>query len=132
MFWTFRNNRNSRIKQPCYNRFVQSTKTFRERVLDVIANIPEGRVMTYGQLAEVAGMPRHARVVGDILHGLSLETDLPWWRVINSSGKISTYKVGTGELQKGLLEREAVQFDTNGKLKLEKYRWQIEVIDTED
>jgi methylated-DNA-protein-cysteine methyltransferase related protein len=111
---------------------VQSTKTFRERVLDVIANIPEGRVMTYGQLAEVAGMPRHARAVGDILHGLSLETDLPWWRVINSSGKISTYKVGTGELQRGLLEREAVQFDANGKLKLEKYRWQIEVDETED
>ncbi len=120
------------MKQPWYNHFVQSTKTFRERVLDVIANIPQGRVMTYGQLAEVAGMPRHARAVGDILHGLSLETDLPWWRVINSSGKISTYKVGTGELQRGLLEREAVQFDANGKLKLEKYRWQIEADESED
>lgn len=111
---------------------MQSTKTFRERVLDVIANIPQGRVMTYGQLAEVAGMPRHARAVGDILHGLSLETDLPWWRVINASGKISTYKVGTGEYQRGLLEREGVQFDAGGKLKLEVYRWQVEIADFED
>jgi methylated-DNA-protein-cysteine methyltransferase related protein len=106
---------------------MDSTKAFRERVLELIGKIPTGHVMTYGQLAEVAGMPRHARAVGDILHGLSTETDLPWWRVINASGKISTYKVGTGELQRGLLEREGVQFDANGKIKLEAYRWKIEV-----
>lgn len=86
--------------------------------------------MTYGQLAEVAGMPRHARAVGDILHGLSTQTDLPWWRVINSSGKISTYKLGTGELQRGLLEREGVQFDANGKIDLGRYRWKIEVAES--
>ena len=87
--------------------------------------------MTYGQLARVAGQPRHSRAVGDILHGLSTETDLPWWRVINSSGKISTYKVGTGELQRGLLESEGVQFDASGKCKLETYRWDIEGDETE-
>jgi methylated-DNA-protein-cysteine methyltransferase related protein len=106
---------------------MDSTKAFRERVLELIGKIPTGHVMTYGQLAEVAGMPRHARAVGDILHGLSTKTDLPWWRVINASGKISTYKVGTGELQRGLLEREGVVFDANGKINLEAYRWKIEV-----
>jgi methylated-DNA-protein-cysteine methyltransferase related protein len=104
---------------------MNSTQAFRERVLELIGKIPVGLVMTYGQLAEVAGMPRHARAVGDILHGL------PWWRVINASGKISTYKVGTGELQRGLLEREGVEFDANGKIKLEAYRWKIEVEESE-
>jgi methylated-DNA-protein-cysteine methyltransferase-like protein len=107
---------------------MDATRAFRERVLELIASIPEGRVMTYGQLAEVAGMPRHARAVGDILHGLSTDTDLPWWRVINAGGKISTYKVGSGELQRGLLEQEGVQFDANGKIKLEQYRWKVEVV----
>jgi methylated-DNA-protein-cysteine methyltransferase-like protein len=106
---------------------MDATRAFRERVLELIASIPEGQVMTYGQLAEVAGMPRHARAVGDILHGLSTDTDLPWWRVINAGGKISTYKVGSGELQRGLLEREGVQFDANGKIRLEQYRWKVEV-----
>lgn len=106
---------------------MESSRAFRERVLELIGKIPEGHVMTYGQLAEIAGMPRHARAVGDILHGLSTHTDLPWWRVINASGKISTYKVGTGELQRGLLEREGVAFDASGKIELGQYRWKIEV-----
>ena len=99
---------------------------FRTRVLQLVATIPEGRVMTYGQLAWVAGMPRHSRAVGDIMHGLGADTNLPWWRVINASGKISTYKVGAGELQRGLLEREGVVFDASGKCKLEVYRFVIE------
>ena len=113
------------------------TKTtgFRDRVLELVATIPEGRVMTYGQLALVAGMPRHSRAVGDIMHGLGADTELPWWRVINASGKISTYKVGAGEIQRGLLEREGVKFDANGKCNLSAYRFEVtpdDALDEED
>ena len=103
------------------------SQTFKTQVLEVIAQIPEGHVMTYGQVARVAGKPRNPRQVGEILQGLQLETKHPWWRVINSSGRLSTYKVGTGDLQKRLLEAEGIVIDATGKISLEQYRWQIEI-----
>jgi methylated-DNA-protein-cysteine methyltransferase related protein len=109
-----------------------TTPDFRTRVLEVIAQIPEGHVMTYGQVARVAGKPRNPRQVGDILQELHLESNHPWWRVINSSGRLSTYKVGTGELQKHLLEAEGIMIDTTGKISLERYRWKIETDEAED
>ena len=112
--------------QPDVKKLDFKTADFRTPVLEVIAQIPEGRVMTYGQVARVAGKPRNPRQVGDILQGLHLETDHPWWRVINSSGRLSTYKVGTGDLQKRLLEAEGVVIDATGKISLERYRWQLE------
>lgn len=103
-----------------------TTPDFKTQVLEVIAQIPEGHVMTYGQVARVAGKPRNPRQVGEILQGLHNETNHPWWRVINSSGRLSTYKVGTGDLQKRLLEAEGIVIDTTGKISLERYRWQLE------
>jgi methylated-DNA-protein-cysteine methyltransferase related protein len=108
------------------------TSDFKTRVLEVIAQIPEGHVMTYGQVARVAGKPRNPRQVGEILQGLHLETNHPWWRVINSSGRLSTYKVGTGDLQKRLLEAEGVVMDTTGRISLERYRWKVENGEAED
>jgi methylated-DNA-protein-cysteine methyltransferase related protein len=103
------------------------TPDFKTRVLGVIAQIPHGLVMTYGQVARVTGKPRNPRQVGEILQGLHHETKHPWWRVINSSGKLSTYKVGTGDLQKRLLEAEGVVLDANGKINLKQFRWQIDI-----
>ncbi|WP_045234402.1 MGMT family protein [Deinococcus pimensis] len=97
-------------------------RAFRERVLALVARIPEGRVMTYGQLATLAGGPGNARQVGFILNGLA-QTDLPWQRVINAQGRISTYGVGFGELQRGLLEREGVHFDDAGRVDLARVQW---------
>ena len=108
------------------------TQAFKTQVLEVIAQIPEGHVMTYGQVARVAGKPRNPRQVGEILYGVHHETDLPWWRVINSSGQISTYKVGTGDLQKRLLEAEGIVIGTTGKISLERYRWKVETDEDED
>ncbi len=96
--------------------------SFRDRVLALVARIPEGRVMTYGQLALLAGAQGNARQVGFILNGLA-ETDLPWQRVINAQGSISTYKIGAGELQRGLLEREGVTFDAAGRCNLKAVQW---------
>jgi methylated-DNA-protein-cysteine methyltransferase related protein len=101
----------------------ESTPTFKARVLEILSAIPEGRVMTYGSLALAAGKPGNARQVGELLFGLSTQTDLPWQRVINAQGRISTYKVGTGELQRALLESEGVQFDSGGRCDLERLAW---------
>lgn len=97
-------------------------KDFRDRVLALVARIPPGRVATYGQLATLAGGPGNARQVGFILNGLA-ETELPWQRVINAQGRISTYGVGFGEIQRGLLEREGVTFDDSGRVDLARLQW---------
>lgn len=98
---------------------------FRQRVLELIAQIPSGKVATYGQIALLADHPRAARQVGGVLHGLlaAEAKRIPWHRVINAQGGISTYKVGTGELQRALLESEGVQFDAQERCSLEHYRF---------
>jgi methylated-DNA-protein-cysteine methyltransferase-like protein len=90
--------------------------------------IPEGKVATYGQIARIIGSPRAARQVGMVLFGLR-DTDaenIPWQRVINSQGRISTYIVGHGELQKALLESEGVVFDKENKVALAVFGWKPE------
>jgi methylated-DNA-protein-cysteine methyltransferase related protein len=62
--------------------------TFTERAVEIIKNIPEGKVMTYGQIAKLAGSSRGARQVVRILHSMSRKFNLPWHRVINSKGEI--------------------------------------------
>ena len=87
-----------------------ATASFRERVLAVVKLIPAGQVTNYGTVALLAGKPRAARQVGGILYGLrESEMDVPWQRVINAQGGISTYKVGSGELQVALLKAEGVE-----------------------
>lgn len=102
---------------------VEQAATFRERVLAVVKSIPAGRVTNYGTVALLAGRPRAARQVGGILYGLrESEHDVPWQRVVNVSGGISTYKVGTGELQVALLEAEGVILE-DGKIDLKRFGW---------
>ena len=91
----------------------------------VIRAIPEGRVMTYGDVATVAGHPRWARRVGYALSSLNDKT-VPWWRVINAQGRISLGK-GRGheaaDLQRHLLEAEGVYIDLMGAIDLQDYRF---------
>ncbi len=101
---------------------MQKAASFRERVIALVCAVPKGKVATYGQIALLAGSPRAARQVGGVLHGLR-ENEVPWQRVINAQGGISTYKVGAGELQRALLESEGVTFDREGRCDLERYRW---------
>ena len=96
---------------------------FRENVLAIVKQIPKGQVATYGQVALLAGHPSAARQVGMILNGLK-ESELPWHRVINAKGGISTYRVGFGDLQLKLLETEGVKFSAKGFCDLETYQWQ--------
>ena len=61
----------------------------KQRIYAVLAAIPAGVVVSYGQVAELAGLPRAARLVGRTLSALPDDTQLPWHRVVNASGKIS-------------------------------------------
>lgn len=91
---------------------------FTLKVVQIIRSIPSGRVMTYGQVARLAGNPRAARQVARILHSLSRTEQLPWHRVLNAKGEISL----EGEEQQLALEAEGVVFDRAGKLSLRRYQ----------
>jgi len=94
---------------------------FQQRVLEIVQAIPRGQVLTYGQVAALADTPRAARQVGRILY--SQGRTVPWQRVINHYGGLSTYKVGSGELQRALLEQEGISFKVDGTVDLKKYQW---------
>ncbi len=90
----------------------------------IVRRIPRGRVATYGQIAELAGLEGHARQVGYALHHLPERSNVPWHRVINSRGEISPRTAGDShELQRMLLEAEGVEMDGRGRVDLGRYGW---------
>ena len=95
-----------------------------ERIYDVVRRIPRGRVATYGQVARLAGLPRHARLVGYALHSLPAETRLPWHRVVAADGRIAKRAFPEdGRWQRELLEEEGVELDLAGNVPLDRYGW---------
>ena len=95
-------------------------------VYRLVAQIPKGKVVTYGQVAALLGAPRAARAVGTALRYLPqpLANTIPWQRVVNSSGGISIRgDVIRVEEQRWLLENEGIEFDRHGKVNLKKHRW---------
>ena len=104
------------LQCPDVNRYAQIWSTIRK--------IPRGRVATYGQIAELAGLEGHARQVGYALHNLPARSDVPWHRVVNARGEISPRGAGDShELQKFLLEEEGVEFDLRGRMDLKRFQW---------
>jgi len=96
-----------------------------ELIWSVVRKVPRGRVATYGQIAEIAGLEGHARQVGYALHNLPEKNNVPWHRVVNAKGEISARTGGDShELQRLLLEAEGVEFDAKGRIELERYLWQ--------
>ncbi|MFW9998771.1 MAG: MGMT family protein [Candidatus Hodarchaeota archaeon] len=102
---------------------------FTQRIINIIKRIPEGKVLTYGFIAKLAGNPRAARQVSWILHSSSKKYDLPWHRVISSKGKISLKAVEDCEYQKILLEQEGIKFLNGFNLNLKEYLWKINSIE---
>lgn len=95
---------------------------FKKRVLEIVRKIPEGKVVSYGQAALMAGFPRGARQVGWILN--QCNENIPWWRVINNEGRISIKGSKFAALdQKILLEKEGVRVSKDFKIEIEKYRF---------
>lgn len=95
------------------------------RFYEIIRTIPPGRVVTYGDVARMAGNPRAARDVGWALSALPPGHDVPWWRVVNRQGGLSCRSNGTA-LQAELLAEEGIAFDAAGCLDLATYRWDAE------
>lgn len=95
-----------------------------ELIWSVVRKVPRGRVATYGQIAELAGLEGHARQVGYALHNLPAKSNVPWHRVVNAKGEISARTGGDShELQRLLLEAEGIEFDAKGRLDLKRHRW---------
>lgn len=98
--------------------------SFKERVIKIVSKIPKGKVTTYGTVATMAGLPRGARLVGEILHANGEKLNLPWQRVVNRHGFISIRSLEyPKEAQKALLEQEGVEVSKDFVVNLEKYGW---------
>lgn len=96
---------------------------FTRRVIDIIKGIPAGYVMTYGQIAQLAGSARAARQVVRILHSMSTSYELPWHRVVNAKGEIAIKDDESRFKQTVYLREEGVIPGENGLIDLDKYRY---------
>ncbi|HEX8184087.1 MAG TPA: MGMT family protein [Blastocatellia bacterium] len=97
-----------------------------EKIYRLVLRIPRGRVMTYGQIARLLEDRYSPRLVGWAMHATPQDDrNIPWHRVINSRGGISTGRVviQEPELQRWMLEAEGVVFDERGHCDLSVYQW---------
>ena len=103
---------------------MQNEPDIDHRIWQVVALIPEGKVATYGDIAQQAGMPGAARRVGLALKRLPKETTIPWHRIINAQGRISLPTGSASQYtQRERLEAEGVVFRGNKSVDLGRYRW---------
>lgn len=94
-----------------------------DRILAAVRKIPRGHVSTYGAIADVAKLPRRARLVGTVLKHAPASKDLPWFRVINSSGRISLPQGSDAYArQKRKLTAEGVIF-RGDRVDMKRYGW---------
>jgi methylated-DNA-protein-cysteine methyltransferase-like protein len=101
---------------------MNSEQNFRQAVYKLVAQIPKGRVMSYGQIAALCGQPRAARIVGGIAHFGPAE--LPWQRVVNKNGGLaSAYSYGGREAHKRRLEEDGVTVDSAYRVDIEALNW---------
>ena len=100
-----------------------SSRVDPKKVWCILSKVPEGKVITYGKLAEMVDARGSARIIGNILKQLPVGCELPWYRVVNSKGLIS-FLEGTPrhKRQRDRLKLERVLF-SSGKIDLQKYLW---------
>jgi methylated-DNA-protein-cysteine methyltransferase related protein len=112
--------------KPDSRRLALTERSRYEQIYQVVRQIPPGKVATYGQVAALAGIPRHARQVGYALFRVAPGSDIPWQRVVNAQGKISysPFREGNDDFQQQLLIDEGITFDQDGKINLRQYQWQ--------
>jgi methylated-DNA-protein-cysteine methyltransferase-like protein len=94
---------------------------FRQRVEALVAQIPRGRVMTYGQIAALCGNARAARIVGGIAHFGN--PDLPWQRVVNKQGGLANGYPGGHGGHKQVLEAEGIAVSADYRVDIAKLLW---------
>ena len=91
------------------------------RIVEIIKAIPRGKVSSYKAVALAAGLPNGARQTVRVLHSLSEKLDLPWHRVVRSSGSIALAEGEGREIQIGLLRSEGVEVSPEGRIDMERY-----------
>ena len=95
----------------------------KERIFAFLKTIPEGKVATYGQIAEFLGNKRLARLVGNVLHNNPDPNQFPCHRVVNGKGEVATnFAFGGAAAQRKLLEKEGIAFDSNGRIDLNRHK----------
>ncbi len=94
---------------------------FKDRVCQLVASIPSGKVMTYGQIAALCGSPRSARIVGGIAH--FGDDALPWHRVVNKRGGLASGYPGGRRAHALHVRAEGIKVDNKGIIDLAMYIW---------
>ena len=95
-----------------------------ERIYEEVCRIPKGKVSTYGTIARLCGNPRLARVVGYALHVNPHPGVIPCHRVVNRFGEVCKgFAFGGADVQRDMLEKEGVKFDSDGKINLAEYAY---------
>ena len=93
---------------------------FFQQVYDIVAQIPKGQALSYGQIAQMLGRPRAARMVGWAMR--RCPDELPWQRVIREDGTIAGGAYAP--LRRAMLEAEGVPFTQDGRVDIDRCRWQ--------
>lgn len=101
----------------------EQARRFRDDVMNIVSQIPRGRVTTYGHIAAWAGWPSHARMVGRTLRYTPGAEELPCHRVVNNVGRTAP----GWSLQRILLEKEGVGFKSNGHVDMDKHIWEPDI-----
>ncbi len=94
------------------------------RIYAEVRRIPRGKVASYGQIAELAGNPRWARVVGYALHVNPDPAHIPCYRVVTKGGRLSpAFAFGGLQMQEQLLKQDGVGFRADGTVDMERFQW---------
>ena len=101
-----------------------SREGFFARVYEMVEQVPEGMVATYGQIARLVGEPRKARYVGFALHVNPRPGEIPCHRIVFADGRLATgFAFGGPDVQREMLEAEGVPFLSDGRVNLAACRW---------
>jgi len=97
------------------------------KIWHTLQQVPKGKVVSYGQLADLAGLPGRARLAGRALRVAPKSLDLPWHRVLRASGQLA-FKPGSSQAtrQRELLLSEGILV-RNNRVDLSQHRWQPEL-----
>ena len=105
---------------------MRSKDSFFEEVYEAVRKIPEGKVLNYGRVAAMCGRPGASRIVGCALHVNPYFGEVPCHRVVFADGSLaSAFAFGGEGVQRGMLEREGVEFLPDGRVDMKKHLWKI-------
>lgn len=100
---------------------------FFDAVYQIVKKIPQGKVVTYGDVAKALGSPRASRQVGWALHSNPAFGEIPCHRVLFADGRLTQgFAFGGADVQRALLQNDGVEVSEDYKVDLKKYRWEIE------